>query len=147
MLLSIDPGKNIGFARWSEAGTLLETGIWTFDEMVEYLDREQRGISWIVYEDFIMYAHMANGRQTGSRFEASQAIGAIRSIAKRAKIKLTRQAAGILTVSALHAGVKVPKGHMPDDMSAMLHGHYYLMGLKIRPDIASWVGKKQERPE
>ena len=136
MLLSIDPGKNIGWAKWSEAGTLLSAGVWDFDELIEFLGSE-RGITRVVYEDFILYAHMANGRQTGSRFESSQVIGAIKQFAKR-KVPLTRQPAHILGVSAMHAGLTVPKGHMPDRMSAVLHGHYYFKGLKIQPDISAF---------
>lgn len=136
MILSIDPGVHIGWAKWSEAGTLIDSGVWEFDELVEFLSNEG-GITRVVYEDFILYAHMANGRQTGSRFESSQVIGAIKQFAKR-KVPLTRQPAHILRVSAMHAGVKFPKGHVPDRMSAMLHGHYYFMGIKLQPDISAF---------
>lgn len=128
-VLSIDPGKNIGRALWTNDGGLLFKDVCDLDTLLSYL-ADGEGINTIVYEDWRLFKRQA--QQTGSTMEASQAIGAIRLWEKLDTTRLiVKQPSSILPVSALHAGVALPKGHTPDDLSAYLHGHYYFVGLGL----------------
>lgn len=128
-VLSIDPGKNIGRALWTNDGKLLFKDICDLDTFLSYL-AEAEGIGTIVYENWRLFKRQA--QQTGSTMEASQVIGAIKLWEKLDSTRLrVEQPSSILPVSALHAGVALPKGHTPDDVSAYLHGHYYFVGLGL----------------
>jgi hypothetical protein len=65
--------------------------------------------------------------QTGSRFVAVQIIGALKAYARRVGAKFVLQPANVLTVAALHSGVKRPSNHNKShDIDAYNHGYYYL---------------------
>lgn len=124
-VLSLDPGKNIGRALWSDQGILLFRDICDLDTALSYLVNA-KGITTIVYEDWQLFTRQVE--QTGSKMEASQLIGAVKLWEKLDEVRFAKaQPGSILPVSALHAGVKLPKGHTPDDVSAMLHGHYWFV--------------------
>jgi hypothetical protein len=127
-ILSVDPGKNVGYALWEPDGTVIEGGAMEIDSFLSFL-AELTEVDTIVYERFQLLRRQK--QQTGSHMEASQVVGALRLYAEMKGVDLVRQNPDILPVSALHAGVKLPKGHTPDALSAYLHGHYYFVGLGI----------------
>lgn len=133
VILSIDPGDTTGVATWTELGECVRTEEMDLDTVLSTLSKLRgSGISKIVYEDFLLYQHKAQ-QQTGSRFVASQVIGAIKLSAYMNRITLIRQPAGILRVTGMHARLTLPKGHIPDRMSAYLHGFHYFESLGMTP--------------
>jgi hypothetical protein len=53
-------------------------------------------------------------------------------LAEQSHVPFRRQrAVDVLQVSALHAGYKLPKGHLPDEDSAWLHGRFRLEQLGV----------------
>jgi len=95
-----------------------------FEELLERLESLEN-VTTVVCEDY----RLRQGKQTaqtGSRFVAVQIIGALKAYAKRHKAKMVLQDATILTVAALHSGVKRPSNHSKShDTDAYNHGYYY----------------------
>jgi hypothetical protein len=118
-VLAVDPGIHIGVALFTEEGVCLWRVVMDFEELTDWCQAEQ-SIARIVYEGFI------NGYRTpklkGSKNEASQVIGMLRALARQRRIPITASRPDDLRVAALHAGIKIPKGHVRDELSAYLHG-------------------------
>lgn len=128
LVVSVDPGKNIGVALWTSTGVLLFKSVMDFDTLDDFLENSSN-IAEIIYED---YTTNPWKKQGGSKQHAAQVIGMLKSHARRRGIDIVCQPNTILRVAALHAGIKVPaKGHIEDDVSALLHGWYYFETLGI----------------
>lgn len=124
-VLALDPGKNIGRSLWSNQGIMLFKDVIDLDTALSYLVNAE-GVDTVVYEDWQLFTRQVE--QTGSRMEASQLIGAIKLWEKLDERRFAKaQPSSILPISALHIGIKLPKGHTPDEISAMLHGHYWFV--------------------
>lgn len=124
-LWAIDPGKHCGLSVFDwVSGTHLKSIKLEDYVLLNMLTQEANigRIECIVIEDFIS----RGGITRGSRNEASQIIGAVKLSARGNSISVIRQEPGVRTTAAKWAGVRVPKGHMPDEMSSYLHGVYYL---------------------
>ena len=121
-VMSVDPGdKRVGWAIWSEKGELRAKGVSDPDTFLSMLI-QNGGLSAIVTEDW----RLRKERQKAGRpMLSSEVIGMLRYHAKATGCELVRQNPGILRITALHADVKLPKGHIPDDVSAYLHGYWY----------------------
>lgn len=122
-VLAVDPGKRNGASLWTLEGVCLWSAIMSFDELDDWLRAEEHVVE-IVYETYRV-DHRAS-RLKGSTNDASQTIGMLRSYAKRKHIDIFRQQNSILGVAALHMGIKLPRGHISDDLAAKLHGWYHL---------------------
>lgn len=133
-VLSVDPGDTTGLALWTIDGELHWTDEKSLEELEAWVLDLGTSLSIIVYEDFRLYRHKAM-QQTGSRFGASQAIGMIKVLGNRNGAKMIRQNSNILRIAAMHAGIKLPKGHIKDSVSAYLHGFYYFESVSIRVPI------------
>lgn len=124
MVISVDPGETTGIAFWSDSGELLRKEMLGFDQLLDKLE-ESQNITTIVCEDY----RLRQGKQmaqTGSRFVAVQIIGALKAYAKRTKAKFVLQDPQVLTIAALHSGVKRPSNHSKShDIDAYNHGYYY----------------------
>lgn len=131
MILSVDPGDTTGIAYWEDDGTFLEQEALPFEELLDKLKSFTGNITAIVCEDY----RLRGGRQiaqTGSRFVAVQVIGALKLLAKEKKAKFVLQPANVLTVAALHSGVKRPTNHSKShDVDAYNHGYYYFETLGL----------------
>ena len=127
LLLSFDPGKRTGFAIFTwETGKLHSKTILEYDELTTVLITltPKHPPQVIVVEDYIIRPGAAN--RGHARGEAMRVIGQLEGVAARLGCSLIKQRPEIRLVAAKWAGYKVPRGHMPDDMSAELHGIYYL---------------------
>lgn len=123
-VLSVDPGDSTGLCRWTPQGELIERWIMSSEETIGYLARTD-DYEAIVVEDFRL-RHGKAVQQTGSRFEASQVIGAIRMYCRIHGAALYRQEPNILPVAQLHSGVKPPANHkLSHDIDAYNHGYYF----------------------
>lgn len=131
MILSVDPGDTTGIAYWEDDGTFIEQEALPFEELLDKLKSFTGNITAIVCEDY----RLRGGRQiaqTGSRFVAVQVIGALKLLAKEKKAKFVLQPANVLTVAALHSGVKRPTNHSKShDVDAYNHGYYYFETLGL----------------
>lgn len=127
-VLSVDPGEPAGLALWRRTdGALLWSEQADFPRLYGLLESLKRAnITDVVYEDFRLRASRAM-QQTGSRFEASQAIGMLKLFAFQVKANLHVQGGNILPVAEALRGEKMPKDHkISHVVSARLHGHYWL---------------------
>ena len=125
MIISVDPGETTGIAYWENDGTFISREALTQDEILDKVETLS-DVTVIVVEDY----RLRQGKQmvqTGSRFVAVQIIGALKAYARRVGAKFVLQPANVLTVAALHSGVKRPSNHNKShDIDAYNHGYYYL---------------------
>ena len=124
MIISVDPGETTGIAYWEDNGTFISREALTQDEILDKVETLS-GVTVIVVEDY----RLRQGKQmvqTGSRFVAVQIIGALKAYTRRVGAKFVLQPANVLTVAALHSGVKRPSNHSKShDIDAYNHGYYY----------------------
>ena len=124
MIISVDPGETTGIAYWGDDGTFISREALTQDEILDKVETLS-DVTVIVVEDY----RLRQGKQmvqTGSRFVAVQIIGALKAYARRVGAKFVLQPANVLTVAALHSGVKRPSNHSKShDIDAYNHGYYY----------------------
>jgi hypothetical protein len=124
MIISVDPGETTGIAYWEDDGTFISREALTQDEILDKVETLS-DVTVIVVEDY----RLRQGKQmvqTGSRFVAVQIIGALKAYARRVGAKFVLQPANVLTVAALHSGVKRPSNHSKShDIDAYNHGYYY----------------------
>jgi hypothetical protein len=124
MIISVDPGETTGIAYWENDGTFISREALTQDEILDKVETLS-DVTVIVVEDY----RLRQGKQmvqTGSRFVAVQIIGALKAYARRVGAKFVLQPANVLTVAALHSGVKRPSNHSKShDIDAYNHGYYY----------------------
>lgn len=145
-ILSIDPGKRIGYALFTDKGEDIERGVIQFDDWFDLCPLEVNGsneygsefelwferyaISQLVVEGF---RHDPTVKQGGSVHWASQVEGAVKMLAAITDTPIAVQYAGIaLPVAKLFTGYVEPttktgnKKHLPDEDSAWLHGMYWM---------------------
>ena len=124
MVISVDPGETTGIAYWSDQGEFVEREALDQEALFDKLEQLDN-VTIVVCEDY----RLRQGKQmvqTGSRFVAVQIIGALKAYARRVGAKFVLQPAQVLTVAALHSGVKRPSNHAKShDIDAYNHGYYY----------------------
>lgn len=135
--LSIDPGGTTGFALFDSAGMLVKMGkIKGGDKFLDQLEemvKEYEFITWILeaYRNRPGTTH-----SNWSKNETSQHIGAIKRIARKAGIPVHEQEPSPclpIGLKFLGMGSTYKKDeHVPDDVSALAHGTYYLRKNRIQ---------------
>jgi len=124
MVISVDPGETTGIAYWSDQGEFVEREALDQEALFDKLEQLDN-VTIVVCEDY----RLRQGKQmvqTGSRFVAVQIIGALKAYAQRVGAKFVLQPAQVLTVAALHSGVKRPSNHAKShDIDAYNHGYYF----------------------
>lgn len=125
-ILCIDPGKRTGFARFID-GKATEMGALVDDCLWPWL-REQAPDIFVV-ENFRIRPY--GGRRVSKMWSspvALQIIGAVKARADEVKAFLHLQEPSVLPVGCGFMGIPYTKGkHLPDELSAMAHGAYYLV--------------------
>lgn len=146
-VFGIDPGKNIGFARFDVQDKVIKhksETIMDFDlfcvvmNSVSIMAQERNSPEpiIIVMEDFLLFAHKAKN-QIGSRMDASQVIGVVKYLVKTSngRLVLVMQQPSINLTAAKYSGhglaILNRGGHLPDDISASNHAHYWLVENKF----------------
>jgi len=124
--LAIDPGENIGWARFDDQGQLEGMGeINGHDKFLDWLE-EQTGIKVYIVESYRSRPGKIN---SWSRLPTVQLIGAIKRVARKRGIKVVEQdPSPCLSIGLRFIGMHTTyKGkHVPDQVSALAHGTYYL---------------------
>lgn len=143
MILSIDPGKRIGYALFTPTGEDVERGVIDFDDWFKpgpggdpWLDSEGVVFRGWSIRQFVVegFRHDPDVKQGGSLHWASQIEGAVKMLGAVTYTPVAVQYSSILPVAMLHAGYEPPvtrtgkKKHLPDEDSAWLHGRYWLTG-------------------
>lgn len=140
MILAIDGGKNIGWATFRHTGKFIEKGVINYAEWFDTatcpleiwkgdLFFRDENVDLLVVEGI---RHNPNIQQGGSQRWESQVEGAVRMLGTLTGVEVVVQQPAILPVAAMHAGYEMPKTktgrkkHLPDDVSAWLHGRYFL---------------------
>jgi hypothetical protein len=136
-LLAVDPGdKNIGVSVWRNWPRVEETfnGVVTAEELLEALNQDGNdgwdcSIEQVVVEDYRLDKSRNRG---GQRMLTSEVIGMLRLFSSITyDCELVRQRPEARKVAAMHAGIELPQGHTPDDLSAHLHAVYRLEELGL----------------
>lgn len=128
ILLSVDPGDNVGYALW-DGGTCYENTTVRRPLFMSMLAEGYfEGVDKVVAESFRLFRGRAQA-QTGSKMPASLVLGALELWCRQHGIWMEEQHPDILSIASKHANRPLPKGHCPDNLSAYLHGWYYLEGV------------------
>lgn len=149
MIVAIDGGKRVGYCLFTWDGKEVERGVIEFDHFFNWFFIDQgydlcfaapirsstvHRINQLVVEGF---RHNPNVNQGGSLHWASQVEGGVKMLGRVSGVPVKVQYSAILPVSMMHAGYDPPKTktgkkkHLPDQDSAFLHGHYFLVGQGI----------------
>lgn len=130
--LSIDPGNNTGWALFNEKGDPTESGeIKGHDKFMDWLEEVDPKPDIIIFEVYTIDNRQFNHQ--GSNVPTLQLIGMIKRYASKNKIKLVESRRVNLKIGLRFMGVKYPPGeHVPDQVSALAHGVFYLTKHNIR---------------
>lgn len=132
--VSVDPGRTVGVATWTEQGELITKVKMPIDAfetwLLAFIRNDKVEVLAFIVEEYRIYAHTATAH-IGSKVETIQCIGKIKIVAKELGVPVVEQPATILNGAAKWAGVKRTARHWPDDVSAYLHGYYYLHKKKL----------------
>lgn len=130
--VSCDPGiinkASTGIVIWDKNGKVRHTNELDLDNLQRFLDWIEDDTNKplkIITEEFRLYQNKAL-QQSGSKLETVQIIGVLRRVAYRIPCEFVEVRADAKDVAAMWSQTKVPKGHMPNWMSAYLVGYYHL---------------------
>ncbi|SRR6266498_4990 len=135
---SWDPGgstkrRTTGLCYWDQEANVLDLkiiGQKEFDYEIEHIPNT---VKTFILEEYVprRISHI------GNRLLTAQLIGDIKGYARRHDIQIVEQPSTILSIAAMWAQVNLKSNkHLPDYISAYLHGYYYLFnkGL-IKPKV------------
>lgn len=131
--MALDPGKRTGWATWDEEGNLMNYGaIVGEDTFLDWLEAHQapRLVILEAYRN-----RPGTAVNAWSKGTVQQHIGAIKRILRKKKIAIVEQDPSPCLVQGLRfLGVwEAYKGrHVPDEISALAHGTYYLRKNRIQ---------------
>jgi hypothetical protein len=137
MYIAFDPGKMTGWATFNNDGSVLAMGQVTIEELITLVDQLVLNndlvlIKAVIYEDFIIFKHKAR-HLVGSRVEASQAIGIIKSLAQRTGAELVMQGSDIKPMAQKFTQIYPVGSHSESHkIDAFNHGAWYLINKGIR---------------
>lgn len=125
--VSFDPGITTGVVTWDKDGNVLnkaKINQATLDALLVGFEHINT-IKAFIIEEYRVFTSKAIAH-IGSKVETARVIGQITATARRKNIEIVMQDPKILKIAAMWAQFPLPKGHLPDDDSAYLHGYYYL---------------------
>jgi hypothetical protein len=127
---AIDPGDNVGWATFDDKGEFTGFGeIKGHDAFLDWLEKDQASV--IIVESYRARPGKIN---SWSRLPTVQLIGAIKRIAHKRHAKVIEQDPNpCLSIGLRFIGLHTEyKGkHVPDKISALAHGTYYLRKERI----------------
>lgn len=135
--ISLDPGeKRVGWAGFNAEGLPEKYGVFRDeDEMLDWL--EEQDPQMIIVES---YRARPGATNAWGRLPTVQQIGAIKRIARKKKIPVIEQDPNpglvmglrFLGVFHMYTSEKGKLLHVPDEISALAHGTYYLRKQRIQ---------------
>lgn len=129
--LAIDPGKRTGYARFDAQGTPIECrAIQGVDNFLDWLEEQETEV--VVIERYRSRPGAINAWSDGP---TQQLIGAIKRIARKSEWQIVEQdPSPALAIGLRYIGMATAyKGkHVPDEISALAHGEYYLVSKGIK---------------
>lgn len=142
-ILSIDPGKRIGWALFDGMGEEIGRGVMDFKQFAHSLhykprqsaetlsfmargalDEGPHEVTHVVFEAYYLDPGTKQGGSTGP---AQEVIGVLKYLCLQAGIEWGEQRSAILPVAKVHHGYVQRVQHLPDQDSAWLHGMYYMV--------------------
>lgn len=132
MYLAIDPGKTTGFAHFDpNSEIVINDKIKGEDAFLDFLEKylEVHEIKVFIVEAYRNRPGPANKHNVWSKNETSQHIGAIKRIARKAGITVVEQEPSpclAIGLKFLDMDNRYKGKHVPDEISALAHGTYYL---------------------
>lgn len=130
MYLAIDPGKNTGYALFDDKGLSKYMGVIKGED--KFLDELELMVTSQPVKIIILEAFRnrpGTAHSNWSKNETSQHIGAIKRIARKAGITIVEQEPSpclVIGLKFLGLGETYKGKHVPDEVSALAHGTYYL---------------------
>jgi len=121
-----DPGDTTGICVFDEDWGIEKLMQLSLDELIQWAANYEEPVDIIGYEKFIVFRQKAM-QQTGSKMKVSQAIGVIKMMAARLKVKaLIEQAPDIKPIALRWSKIKMPSQHSQSHQwDAFLHGFYF----------------------
>lgn len=120
-----------GWATWDEHGEVIESGaIKNADEFLDWLEQLTPFPKAVILEGYFVNPQFG-GNHSGSDVPTLQLIGAIKRVCTKKKVPLHVQKSDILPVACRYIGFVYSKS-LPDQVSAIAHGAYWLQKNKIR---------------
>ena len=133
LYLAFDPGNTTGWAVLNDRAIPQDMGQVSFDGLADFLKKETRTFEAIIIEEYRVFRRKAM-QHAGSDLRTSQVIGKLKFWAELNETPVVMQAASILPTAEKWAQIKMPKDHsISHQISAVLHGSYYLMKNEIAP--------------
>lgn len=136
-LIAFDPGKTTGVAYFVNGQVKAQHQI-KLDDLDEFLEDKYERIfrnadpGVVIYENFKLFSWRAK-QQSGSAMEASQAIGMIKSFARRTRASIFDQSPQIKPIGYKWAGLTAPKNHSKShEVDAYVHGVYWMVHGRMR---------------
>ena len=131
LYVAFDPGHNTGIAAWCDPteNPIVFGHEADFQGVIHFLSKLELQMNLpvvIVIEEYRVWDD-----KKGSKELTIQVIGAIKGWCLKHEIPLVEQRPTVRRTASAWSGVPWPKGHMPDWMSAFLHGYYYLHKNKL----------------
>lgn len=139
--ISFDPGKRTGVATWNDKGECRGKTEYLEDDLIFFLRFQLKACrnsdygkpKAVIYETFQVRPDKAKSF-AGSVHEEIQVIGMIKLFAAELEVPLVASSPNNLRVTAMWSGTKIPaKGHIPNPVSAYLHGYHYLHTTGVIP--------------
>lgn len=135
MYVAVDPGKTTGYALFNAKGHVTENAKIFGDDA--FLDKFEEIAATGDYKVLIIEAYRSRpgAINSWSKNETSQIIGAVKRIARKSGMKIIEQEPNpglVIGLKFLGVSHLYPKGkHVPDDISALAHGTYYLRQIRV----------------
>ncbi len=136
MYLAIDPGKTTGYAVFDDEGKVVTQGKLkgedVFLDFLEDVVLQAYPIHQVIMEAYRNRPNMKNNMRSTN--PTSQHEGAISRVFRKRKIPIALQEASpalAIGLKFLEVEAKYKGKHVPDDVSALAHGTYYLRKQKI----------------
>lgn len=131
--IAFDPGKRTGVAGWDDPALppILMDVMEETQRDAFFVSLENRPPKVIILEPYRVWNHKFN--HEGNKLYTSRVIGQIEAFCRRYGVKIIEVQPSLKSTAAQWAGVKIPKGHMPDMLSAFLLGYYHLRITNLAP--------------
>lgn len=131
--IAFDPGKRTGVCAWKDPAqspvllSVMEES--ERDRLISFLRLQPPKI--LIYEPYAVFNNVYDHQ--GDEVYTAQVIGQLLSLCREKAIEAVKVSPELKKIAARQAGVPIPRGHMPDQLSAFLLGYYHLRKINLIP--------------